>query len=92
MNLDLNNEHYYSDMSLEEEHTMHFKVEINRGNIDLGIETSEAEESEDRNFLTGKFRCNPGFILSGPSSLKCRGGTWSGNLPVCTGKYSSILS
>ena len=44
----------------------------------------EATEGDRGNFFFGKFRCNPGFTLSGPSELKCRNGIWSGRKPVCT--------
>jgi len=50
--------------------------------LDNGV--VEAEEGDNGNFFSGKFRCNPGYTLSGPSWLKCRNGMWSGSEPVCT--------
>eukprot|EP00092_Neocalanus_flemingeri_P030516 GFUD01033132.1.p1 GENE.GFUD01033132.1~~GFUD01033132.1.p1 ORF type:complete len:1173 (+),score=394.18 GFUD01033132.1:178-3696(+) len=50
--------------------------------LDNGV--VEAEEGDQGNFFNAKFRCNPGFTLSGPDQLKCRSGKWSGNKPVCT--------
>ena len=40
---------------------------------------------------TGSLSCMPGFILVGSSKLKCRGGQWSANIPVCTGREDTIL-
>eukprot|EP00092_Neocalanus_flemingeri_P040707 GFUD01044319.1.p1 GENE.GFUD01044319.1~~GFUD01044319.1.p1 ORF type:complete len:1150 (+),score=384.42 GFUD01044319.1:158-3607(+) len=50
--------------------------------LDNGV--VEAEEGDQGNFFNAKFRCNPGFTISGPDQLKCRSGKWSGNKPVCT--------
>ena len=50
--------------------------------LDNGV--VEAEEGAGGNFFKGEFRCNPGFTLSGPTTLKCRNGVWSGSMPVCS--------
>ena len=33
----------------------------------------------------GQFTCDPGYLLVGSPSLKCRAGTWSSQTPKCTG-------
>ena len=64
----------------------------------------EAEENVARNSFVGKFRlfvnesfisvllgftrCQPGFVLSGATTVKCRQGRWSvrpDNFPLCAG-------
>ena len=42
---------------------------------------------EEKNF-TKKYalRCEPGYVLSGASQVKCRDGFWSGKIPICIGK------
>ena len=57
--------------------------------LDNGV--VEAEEGDNGNFFSGKFRCNPGYTLSGPSWLKCRNGMWSGSEPVCTGEKAEEI-
>ena len=37
----------------------------------------------DSTSWTGTFSCLPGFTLVGNIALKCRGGQWSGDIPVC---------
>jgi hypothetical protein len=34
----------------------------------------------------GHFACDPGYLLVGAASLKCRAGTWSSQTPKCTGR------
>ena len=38
--------------------------------------------------MTKKYalRCEPGYVLSGASQVKCRDGFWSGKIPICIGK------
>jgi len=38
----------------------------------------------DTSSWTGTFSCQPGYTLVGHTRLKCRGGQWSGDIPVCT--------
>ena len=45
----------------------------------------EAQRGSSPSGFVGKFKCNPGFLLSGEERVKCRGGVWSqATLPVCT--------
>ena len=38
------------------------------------------------------YTCDPGYTLMGDAMRTClRDGTWSGNEPICTGEYSSLL-
>jgi len=46
----------------------------------------EAEENMAANTFVGRFRCQPGFVLSGATTVKCRQGRWSvrpDNFPLC---------
>jgi len=46
----------------------------------------EAEENMRGDSFVGKFRCQPGFVLSGATTVKCRQGRWSvrpDNFPLC---------
>jgi len=46
----------------------------------------EAQESVTGDTFVGRFRCQPGFILSGATTVKCRQGRWSvrpDNFPLC---------
>eukprot|EP00092_Neocalanus_flemingeri_P038639 GFUD01042069.1.p1 GENE.GFUD01042069.1~~GFUD01042069.1.p1 ORF type:complete len:990 (-),score=267.58 GFUD01042069.1:133-3102(-) len=46
----------------------------------------EAEENMRGDSFVGKFRCHPGFVLSGATTVKCRQGRWSvrpDNFPLC---------
>ena len=39
---------------------------------------------------TVRFTCNPGYTLSGSTSITCQtGGTWSSPYPTCTGKIGT---
>ena len=42
----------------------------------------EAEEGKLSTIF--QFLCNPGYTLSGPPTLKCHNGNWSGRMPVCS--------
>ena len=49
----------------------------------------EAEENMRGDSFVGKFRCQPGFVLSGATTVKCRQGRWSvrpDNFPLCAGE------
>ena len=38
------------------------------------------------------YSCDPGYTRIGDEIRTClRDGTWSGNEPICTGEYSSLL-
>jgi len=46
----------------------------------------EAQEGVTGDTFVGSFRCQPGFILSGATTVKCRQGRWSvrpDNFPLC---------
>jgi len=46
----------------------------------------EAQENMRGDSFVGRFRCQPGFVLSGASTVKCRQGRWSvrpDNFPLC---------
>ena len=44
----------------------------------------EAEEGEFGSFLVVKFRCHPGYTLSGSPTTKCRNGVWGSAKPICS--------
>ena len=47
------------------------------------------EETVYPNFV--KYSCDDGFVLRGPSKIKCQAnGTWSKTLSFCEGKYLFI--
>ena len=37
-------------------------------------------------------RCEPGYVLSGASQVKCRDGFWSGKIPICIGNDKTKFS
>jgi hypothetical protein len=39
----------------------------------------------------GEFTCRPGYILLGTNKIKCRAGTWSSDVPKCTGEETDRL-
>jgi hypothetical protein len=39
----------------------------------------------DRRLWAGRLICDPGYLLVGAASLKCRDGVWSSQVPKCTG-------
>ena len=52
----------------------------------------EAQKGSSPSGFVGKFKCNPGFLLSGEERVKCRGGVWSqATLPVCTALQVTTL-
>ena len=40
----------------------------------------------------GQFTCDPGYLLVGSPSLKCRAGTWSSQTPKCTGTLCRVYT
>ena len=45
---------------------------------------NKQEKNEETNYQN-IFRCEPGYVLSGASQVKCRDGFWSGKIPICIG-------
>ena len=46
----------------------------------------KGEAGGDGDSWVGSFSCESGSLLVGEPRLKCRGGLWSGELPVCAGQ------
>ena len=50
------------------------------------VENGWVRGEGDGDIWVGEFACNPGYILLGTHKIKCRAGTWSSDIPKCSGK------
>ncbi len=57
-----------------------------------GRDPSGGGDPRGGDLWVGHFACDPGYLLVGAASLKCRAGTWSSQTPKCTGRCYFIWS